>query len=130
MTACSACHRISGRGNNLGPDLSGIGLRSEPRTIIQSILDPSATITEGYQLQTFVMSDGTILSGAVLRENDAEIRLVNVDATLETIPLRSVETRSRTNVSAMPTGFALLGNDQIADIAAFLATCRHGSSQP
>ncbi|MCH7688957.1 MAG: hypothetical protein IH899_20155 [Planctomycetes bacterium] len=27
----------------------------------------------------------------------------------------------------MPTGFELLGDDQVADIAAFLATCRHGS---
>jgi putative heme-binding domain-containing protein len=129
-TACSACHRISGRGTNLGPDLSGIGLRSEPKTIIQSILDPSATITEGFQLQNFVMQDGSVVSGAILQESLAELRVVRSDGTVETIETRSVATRSKTNVSAMPTGFALLGSDQVADLAAFLATCRHGSTQP
>ena len=129
-TRCVACHRVAGRGNNFAPDLSGIGLRSEPRKIVQSILDPSATITEGFQLQTFFMTDGTSLSGAVLREDDGEIRLVKADGTLEVIAVRSVEERKKTKLSAMPTGFELLGNDQIADITAFLATCRHGSAEP
>ena len=128
--ACLSCHRLSGSGNNLGPDLSGIGLRAEPEKIIQSILEPSASITEGFQLQTFVMKSGSVLSGAVLRENDADIRLVKADGTQETIDATSVGSRTRTNVSVMPTGFALLGNDAVADIAAFLGTCRHGPADP
>jgi len=124
---CASCHRIAGRGKALAPDLSGVGLRSEPAKIIQSILDPNATITEGFQLQTFTMNDGTSLSGAVLGETDAVIRLVKTDGTLEVIESRAVENRTNTNLSAMPNGFALLGNEQVADIVAFLATCRHGS---
>lgn len=121
LTSCAACHRLSGRGNNLGPDLSGIGLRSEAKTIVQSILEPSATITEGYQLQTFVLKDGSTLAGAVLRESDAEIRLAKIDGTLEMIDRQSIRSRSKSSISTMPSGFELLGNEQIADLVKFLA---------
>ena len=126
-TACSTCHRIAGKGNNFAPELSGIGLRSPTEKIIEAVLEPSATITEGFQLQTFVLTDGTVVSGAVLRESSAEIRLVTIDGRQETIATPSVATRSKTKLSAMPSGFALLGNEAVADVAAFLTTCRHGS---
>jgi putative membrane-bound dehydrogenase-like protein len=125
--ACAACHRISGRGNSFAPDLSGIGIRSKPEVIIQSILEPSATITEGFQLHTLVTHDGIVFSGAILAETNSEIRLIKTDGTLEIIATNSVENRRKTKLSAMPTGFELLGDDQVADIAAFLATCKHGS---
>ena len=44
---CAACHRVAGQGNDFAPDLSSIGLRSKPEIIIESILAPSAAITEG-----------------------------------------------------------------------------------
>ena len=127
-TNCVTCHRVSGRGNSFAPDLSGVGLRSDARKIVQSILEPSATITEGFQLQTFVMDDGTTFSGAVLDESAAGIRIVKTDGFTEMLDTKSVESRVRSNVSAMPTGFELLGNEQVADIAAYLMTCRHGAT--
>ena len=125
-TACSDCHRISGRGASFAPDLSGIGLRSEPKTITQAILDPSATITEGYQNQRFETTDGLTLVGAVLQENGSGIQLVTQNGTLEFIDAASIERRHNTRESAMPTGFDLLGDDDVAHIVAFLAACRHG----
>ena len=104
-------------------------MRSEPETIVRSILEPSAAITEGFELHTFVLKNGTVLSGAVLRENDAEIRIVKTDGIVEAVRLGSLRTRTKTKTSAMPTGFGLLGDEQIADIAAFLTTCRQGSIQ-
>ena len=123
-TNCVACHRIAGRGNSLAPELSGIGSRVDAKTLAQSILDPSAAITEGYQLQTFAMDDGTMFSGAVLNESGNEIRLVTQDGTVETIATKSVEDRAKQTVSAMPSGFDLLGNQQVADLVAFLLSQR------
>ena len=125
-TNCAGCHRVAGRGNSLAPDLSGIAIRSKPEVIVQSILEPSATITEGYQLQTFVMDDGLTVSGAVLEESAGQIRIVRTDGVVEILNSKSVEERSRKNISAMPTGFALLGTEQVADVLAYLLTCRHG----
>jgi putative membrane-bound dehydrogenase-like protein len=128
-SGCIACHRVSGRGNNFAPDLSGIGLRADPRTMIQSIIEPSATITEGFQLQVFETEVGSSL-GVVLHETDAEIRIVKPDGTAETITSASVTNRRKLDQSVMPAIYAFLGDKQIADIGAFLATLRHSSGAP
>ncbi|MGI9428449.1 MAG: c-type cytochrome, partial [Bythopirellula sp.] len=127
---CAACHRISGRGQAFAPDLSGIGVRANSEKIAKSILEPSEVITEGYHLHNFVMDYGLVVSGAVLRENNVEIQIVKSDGTLETIEKQAVEERVKSKLSAMPTGFALLGNEQVADIVAFLRTCQHGAGDP
>lgn len=126
-TNCAACHRIAGRGRSFGPDLSGVAIRSKPEAIVQSILEPSAAITEGFQLQTFLLDSGLTVSGAVLEESAAEVRIVKTDGRVENVDLHSVDDRVKKNISAMPAGFALLGNQQVADVVAYLLTCRHGS---
>jgi len=127
--ACLICHRIQGQGQNLGPDLSGIGLRSDLKTIIQSIVEPSAVITEGYRLQV-IETDVSTISGAVLQETDSVILLVTQQGTLERIEVGSIKSRQTLDQSSMPATFSvILGNEQIADLAAFLLTCRHPSGE-
>src|SRR6185437_6012110 len=43
LANCSSCHRVDGRGANVGPDLSLIG-RTERKWIVESILQPSAVV--------------------------------------------------------------------------------------
>ena len=43
-TNCSGCHRVSGQGESLAPDLSSVGLRNDAAKVTESILKPSATI--------------------------------------------------------------------------------------
>ena len=41
---CTKCHRINGRGNTVGPDLSGVGLRLQENYIRKWLLNPQAFI--------------------------------------------------------------------------------------
>jgi putative membrane-bound dehydrogenase-like protein len=127
---CASCHRVAGRGNDFAPDLSGIGLRAKPETIVESLLTPSAAITEGYSQQTLVTDDGLTIVGVVLRETAAEITLFKSDRTQQTIRAQTVVERQKSKVSAMPDGYGLYGNEQIADLVAYLLTLRHNSSRP
>ena len=123
-TACSTCHQIQGQGNRFAPDLSSIGSRTNAETIIQSILDPSAAITEGFQLQ-LVESRSQSTLGAVMEETGSELVLVRQDGTVERIPKANVVRREKLEQSAMPATFGLLGNEQVADLVAFLQSCQH-----
>ena len=51
---CSKCHSLEQAKNGFGPNLSSIGLRANVRHIVQSIVDPSAVITEGFNQLTVV----------------------------------------------------------------------------
>lgn len=45
---CFACHRYSGQGNFVGPDLDNIGAKYDANYIHRAIVDPSADIPEGF----------------------------------------------------------------------------------
>lgn len=124
-TGCAACHRVSGRGNDFAPDLSGIGLRAKPEVIVESMLAPSATITEGYAQQILLTDDGLTITGVVLRETSAELTVFKSDRTVQTVATRDIVERQKSKVSAMPDGYGLFGNEQLADVTAYLLTLRH-----
>jgi mono/diheme cytochrome c family protein len=46
---CTACHKVSGQGGVLGPDLSHIGSQKDAAYIRRAILDPNAEIAKGFQ---------------------------------------------------------------------------------
>ena len=123
---CYQCHRLEGRGSVLAPDLSDIGTRvKEARVIIESILEPSAQITEGFAQQRIVTTDGAVFSGAVLEETGRALKLVDSDGKVTTLLVSEVEERVGTKISPMPAGFGrMLTAQQIADITAWLLTQR------
>ncbi|MEX0717808.1 MAG: PVC-type heme-binding CxxCH protein [Planctomycetaceae bacterium] len=119
--ACARCHRVDERGNDYAPELSGIGLRAKPREIVDSILDPDATITEGFLTQTIVTESGRAYSGIVLEESGRALKLVATDGTVVEVERSAIEERRTSKQSAMPGNFGqFLAPDQAADVAAFL----------
>ncbi len=54
---CEGCHALDSDEKKTGPSLKGIGKRMDKWEILDAILDPDATITEGY--------DGGLMGGAL-----------------------------------------------------------------
>ena len=116
---CAVCHRIAGQGGDFAPDLSGIGARLTPEAIIEAIVEPSASITEGYALHRIETAAGSFL-GAIVREGDSEIVMVGADGNRFTVRASEVTRRERLSQSVMPPGYALFGDQAIADLIFFL----------
>jgi putative membrane-bound dehydrogenase-like protein len=55
---CSACHRHSGRGGNIGPDLTNLADSNSRERVISSILDPSREVAPHYETWILVTDDG------------------------------------------------------------------------
>jgi len=49
---CAACHDMFGSGAELGPELEGLGERMSKDEIREAIIDPNATIAEGFDADT------------------------------------------------------------------------------
>lgn len=121
---CIKCHVMEGRGNRFAPDLSDIGSRARrPEILIESILKPSAVITEGFAQQQIITTDGRSFSGAVLEETGRSLKLVNSDGHTTELLRSDIDERISTKISAMPAGFGrMMTAGQLADVVAWLGT--------
>jgi putative heme-binding domain-containing protein len=116
---CVACHTVSLDEPPKGPFLGGISARYSRTELIESILNPSAKIAQGFETQWFKAAGGDVLEGFVTRDAGDEIELR--DANGKTVVLKKDQIKARgTRVkSVMPEG--LLGNLAPAEAASLIA---------
>src|ERR1700752_336610 len=103
---CPPCHKVLGRGGDLGPDLSQVGGKFDRTHLIESILDPSAQVPEGFHATTISTTAGRFLTGIVKPESATDIVLVDVEGKRLPVPVQDVESRAVSKVSLMPSGLA------------------------
>ncbi len=73
--ACLTCHRVAGRGGEVGPELSAAGACIKPEEVVESILWPRLKVKEGYDAVAVATRDGRVVQGYKLRETADEIVL-------------------------------------------------------
>lgn len=117
---CSKCHSLNEAENGFGPNLSGIGQRALAKHIVQSMLDPNAIITEGFNLQVVATEEGQVHSGVLLEESGLSLTLGLATGERITISKQAIESRTTSRVSAMPSFAPLLTAQNVADLTAFL----------
>ncbi|MEC7882355.1 MAG: PQQ-dependent sugar dehydrogenase [Verrucomicrobiota bacterium] len=120
---CTQCHRLNGAGGSVGPDLSDLNNRMNPTKILESIIEPSRTISEEYIMQQFKMSDGKIHIGKVQEETENVIKLQSISAIGASVHLAKalIDSRKKLNISNMPPGTVnTLKKEEILDLISYL----------
>jgi putative heme-binding domain-containing protein len=118
---CVACHASGGVGGNYGPDFSSIGASAPLDYIIESTLNPSAKVKEGYHGFAFTMKDGVVMSGIPSRETATDV-IIKIGPGAE-LPLAKANLIKKENIgSLMPQGLidALKPNEK-RNLFAFLS---------
>ncbi len=121
---CIACHKLEGKGNDVGPSLAGLSDRS-PRALLTAILDPSRAVEPKFLSYTVITTDGRSLAGVILEESGAS--LVLIDPTGQRIELlrSQIEELVSTGKSLMPEGLEKeLSEQQLADVMAYVAAAK------
>ncbi len=126
-TKCANCHKVHGQGGDVGPDLSQIGGKFDRTHLSESILDPSAEITQGYHGTILQTKAGRSLTGIVKAESPTTVTLLDAEGKQVTVLVGDIESRTVSKVSLMPTGLADgLTPAEFTDLIAYLATLRTG----
>ncbi|MBE2285951.1 MAG: HEAT repeat domain-containing protein [Prosthecobacter sp.] len=121
---CIACHTIEAKeGSQVGPNLKTIGSTKDRQYILESLLNPLATVAPGYGLVTLTLKDGKTLSAILDKEDAKQIRLKLPDGKLQTVPLNQIASRTPP-ISVMPPMLGILTKTEIRDVVAYLASLK------
>ncbi len=127
-TKCGACHRVGKEGGDIGPDLTSIGGKFDRPHLIESLLEPSRQIVEGYRSSIIATSDGRVLSGVVRQQNGSTVTMGDAQGNLIKLSVRDIADRQESDVSVMPEGLTdSFTQQQFTDLIAYLETLRGGA---
>ncbi len=127
---CGNCHKLHGEGQTIGPDLTGSN-RRDLNYILENALAPNAIIGNAYQMHSFLMDDGRLISGLIREENEQQIRIVMAAGTEVTLDTDAIESRKLSDQSMMPTEmFEKMNRADVIDLVAYLATDRQVPPKP
>jgi putative heme-binding domain-containing protein len=127
LAKCVTCHKVHGQGGAVGPDLSQIGGKFDRTHLIESILDPSAQISEGFHVTTIESTSGRVFTGIVKAESSTALTLLDAEGKQIIIPLRDIASRAVSKVSLMPAGLAdTMTPAEFTDLIAYLEALRTG----
>lgn len=118
---CIVCHKMESLGGNVGPALTGAFQSYSVEKLIESILEPSKELKEGYESYKVAMKDGRVLSGVRVSQDAETLVLREASGQEIRVPVAEVEEQARDEVSLMPVGLvADLSQKEMADLLAFL----------
>lgn len=106
---CHKCHRLSDvkqqpLNDQLGPDLTTLGWRRQPKEIVTAILFPSHHLNDEYPVTTVVLKDGRSASGLLLPDSEGGLMVVSSDGTTTRFRKSDLEETVVSSVSSMPAG--------------------------
>ena len=117
---CLSCHYLKGRGQRIGPDLSGATARS-PESLLVDIFDPGRQIAPDYAEYEVERSNGEMVTGLIASETSTRIILRHPGAPDESFPRSEVRSVRSTGHSLMPAGLEEgLRLEDIADLLSFV----------
>jgi putative heme-binding domain-containing protein len=118
---CLKCHSVSKAGGNVGPELSAVGGSSPLDYVIQSILDPSASIKEQYLTKVITTNSGKTVTGIVMERNNNTVVLKDATGKLLKVAVADIDDE-KPGKSLMPEGVTQpLTHSELLDLMKFVA---------
>jgi len=124
---CALCHRVNGRGGDVGPDLTTIGGSLTRDRLIESVVDPSREIAPMFVAHRLRTKDGDVYDGRLRNEDTTAgtITLVNAQGALLVVKLKDVEERQVSKLSLMPEKLpASMTVAEFRDLVSFLESLK------
>ncbi|TFF39730.1 DUF7133 domain-containing protein [Mucilaginibacter psychrotolerans] len=119
---CIACHSIKKGEKPKGPFMGQIGSIMTRQQIAESILKPSASISQGFATVTIAAKGNKTYMGFITGESAGKITMRNISGDVFTVNTADIISRKEMKTSMMPTGLAnALSYDEFASLVTFLS---------
>ncbi len=122
-SSCTLCHRIGNLGVDFGPALSGIGAKLPKEAIFDSIINPNAGISMGFETTELSLRGNSTAMGILRSETAQEVVLALPGGALQKFSTADIQRRSKQTTSMMPSGLnQALTQQDLVDLVEYLST--------
>jgi putative heme-binding domain-containing protein len=127
---CIKCHQVNGEGTEFGPNLSEIGGKLGKDALYESILDPSAGISFGFEGWQITLKDGNEASGLLVNETPDEVAIKSTGGIVTRYRKGDIATRTKQKLSLMPEGLQkTMTTQELADLVEYLSTLKKSAAK-
>ncbi len=120
---CAKCHVVNGDGVDFGPALSEIGKKLGKDALYESIIDPSAGISFGFEAWQVELKNGDELFGLITSETGEDLSVKLVGGAVNRIKKAEVARRQQSKLSIMPAGLQqTMTTDELVDLIEYLVS--------
>jgi cytochrome c oxidase cbb3-type subunit 3 len=121
---CNQCHAVAGQGGRMGPDLTTVGRQRSLKYLRDSIIDPNADLTPGYNTITVVTRDGKKIVGVQKGFDDFSGQLMDIAGNYYSFMKSDVASMKREYKSMMPDYKSTFSPSELDDLLAYLVSLR------
>jgi putative heme-binding domain-containing protein len=119
---CIACHAIEAGQVMKGPFMGQIGSIMNRDQIVESILKPNASISQGFASVQITTNDGKFFMGFVTAESADELTIRDITGSATKLEKKNIKERKELETSMMPSGLAnSLSYEELASLVNFLS---------
>jgi len=127
---CQQCHKVKGKGKEVGPDLSEIGSKLSRDALYVSILDPSAGVSHNYETYTMSTVDGLVINGVLINKNEKSVTLKTAEAIEKTVDVDDIDELTKQSVSLMPENLReKLSVQELVDVVDYMAMLKKAGDE-
>jgi putative heme-binding domain-containing protein len=121
---CAGCHRVSGAGSRVGPDLSRIGSLRRAADLERSLLEPAADVEPANRFYRVVTGDGSTIVGRLLSHDTFTVQLLDTKEQLRSFVKADLREHGFAE-TPMPSFRGRLSAQEIADVVSYLVSLRN-----
>lgn len=119
--SCLKCHALAGAGGQVGPELSDVGSVSPVDYLLNSVVTPELAVKELYQMMTVLTTDGRIVQGIIVDQDDQRLKLKDAEGKEFSLTNAEIEEK-KMGGSLMPKGLPnLMTRQEFVDLIRFLS---------
>ena len=124
-TGCIKCHQVRGEGRDLGPALSEIGTKLPKEALYETILDPSAGISFGFEAWQVELKSGDEAFGIKASETADEVAIKDANGIITRHSRSAIASLRQMKSSMMPAGLQMtMTQQELVDLVEYLASLK------
>jgi putative heme-binding domain-containing protein len=127
---CHQCHLVNGQGIDFGPQLSEIGTKLGKDALYESILDPNAGISFGFEAYRIELKDGEEAYGLIVSETPEDLSIKTQNGIVTKFAKAQIAKREQQKLSIMPAELQQTMSEQdLVDLVEYLSTLKKATPE-